>query len=533
MKKFIFTLSAIGFLLGGTLSAQRPVGDPLTGPESVIAPRGAPRPVGDALEDRARVFQITGALPVTSVSARPSLTDSILSGFHVLPLESRVGFNSKRPWGFNDGAVWQGRGATFSVSGGVAFKWRRFSAAFRPTLIQNQNSEFDLFPLPPNTGLSPWSYPTGIGQTIDMPQRFGDKGFGTFDWGQSYIRGDFGPVALGVSTENMWWGPGRRNAITMTNQAPGFNHFFLGTSKPASIGIGKLESRWVWGRLRESQYFDGDPNNDSRYFTGIVATLMPKGLPGLELGATRSFVLDWRKGGPSLSEATMIFIPLQKKHFVTPENPAGNDEADQIASVFFRWAAPASGFEIYGEWGKGDHSGDFRDLFVEPEHASGWMLGMQKVFRQSEAGFWRLASEVTILGSARTSTLRAPASYFYVHHLIRQGYTHRGQVLGAGIGPGSSQMFVGVDRFGNWGKAGVGVLRTVYDNNRFYASTDPSYRGHEVEPTLMGDILLYRGRWDLGGSLALSSLFNRFYVPDNDEWNVNLNLTARYHFGVR
>lgn len=515
-------------------------------------------PVGDPLEDYARVLQLTGSLPLEPVGVRPGPLTGL--GAHVaavsadpwrshrrgrvpradvgsgpvvevLPVELRSTWNSARPWGFNDGALWQGRGGTVAATGGALLRWGPLRAALRPIAIRNENRGFALSPLPRNTGLGPFSYPSGIGQTLDMPQRFGDGAFTTYDLGNSFVRAEAGPVAAGLSNESMWWGPGRRNGMTMSNHAPGFGHVFLGTSRPADIRVGRLYARWVWGRLRESRYFDADPDNDSRYLTGLVATLSPQWIPGLELGAARSFVMAW-DGIPALNEALLVFVPLQKARFVTPENPSGDDETDQMASLFFRWAMPTAGFEFYGEWARGDHSRDLRDLYVEPEHASGWMVGFQKAFEVGNDRVWRLASELTLLGSARTTLLRAPASAFYVHHIVRQGYTQRGQVLGAGIGPGSSQFFVGLDRFAPWGRAGIGYLRTVYDNNRFYAEPR-SHHTHEVEGTMLAEALVFRGPWDVGFSVAAARLLNKWYVERNDERNVNLQLLLRYHPGSR
>lgn len=520
----------------------------------LASPADAQLPVGTALDDYHRLMQVTGAVPARSVTARPSLALAPLlegTGGHnpwqgllnarrtasatvagsrvdLLPISLDIAYNSARPWGVNDGPVWQGRGHTAAISGGIELRRGRFSAALRPTIIRSGNRDFTLSPIPGNTGLSPFAYPTGLSQTIDMPQRFGAEPFTTFDLGQSFVRAEFGPVALGLSNESMWWGPGRLNSISMSNNAPGFGHAFLATARPTDIGIGKLSSRWVWSRLRESGYFDADASNDSRFMTGIVASLSPDGVPGLEVGATRTFLLDWRDGGPSFREATSVFIPLQKKTFVTAANPTGDDRSDQMASLFFRWAMPQSRFEVYGEWGRGDHSWDIRDLLVEPEHTSGFIAGIQKASQGSPDGFWRFAAEMTVLGAARTSTLRAPASGFYVHHLIKQGYTQRGQVIGAGIGPGSSQASFAVHRFAPWGRAGVRLQRTVLDNNRFYA-LQQSFRRHEVEPALAADLLLFRGAWDIGASVTLARLLNRYYIERNDQTNVNLGIVLRYH----
>ena len=56
-------------------------------------------------------------------------------------------------------------------------------------------------------------------------------------------------VGAGLSTENLWLGPGLRNSILLTNNAPGFPHLFLGTSKPVDIYIGSLDVLALWGQL--------------------------------------------------------------------------------------------------------------------------------------------------------------------------------------------------------------------------------------------------------------------------------------------
>jgi hypothetical protein len=200
-----------------------------------------------------------------------------------------------------------------------------------------------------------------------------------------------------------------------------------------------------------------------------------------------------------------------------------------------RWVLPASGLELYGEWGKGDHSKDLRDLFVEPEHGSGWLLGFQKALRGTPGSQWKVAGELTLLGAPRTTIVRSPqAGFFYVHNLVPQGYTNRGQVLGAGIGPGASQLMLRVDRFTGWGNAGLGVLRTVYDNDRFYHQSPPlDPFGHEVEPTFFADAFVMRGPWDFAATLSASLLMNAHYIPRDDRWNGNLMLSARYHPRLR
>ncbi len=517
-------------------------------------------PLSGPLADYLRLMQLTGDLSASPVSLRPTMdrSDTSVRGLRESlwgtspslrpadpsernratptlewhPLELRFGSNSVRPWGTNDGQLWQGRGPSVLARGGVSVRWGPITAALQPVATSASNLEFGLSPLTIAADLGPYAYPANRGGQIDLPQRFGNSAYSVLGWGDSYLRADLGPVALSLSNENHWWGPARRNAIAMTDNAPGFGHLWLGTSRPADIRIGTIEARWMWGSLWESDYFDADPANNQRYFTGLVGTYRPKWAPNLELGATRTFTMYWPSGGPSLEDLLLVLIPLRKENFQTPENPTGNDERDQMATIFARWVAPAAGFELYGEWGRGDHAVDLRDVLTQPEHAGGFTLGFQKVLGASPERIWRFGAELTTLGASRTENVRPPATAFYAHHIVRQGYTMRGQVMGAGIGPGSSQQSLQLDRFAPWGKVGVTLQRTVYDNDRFYEAVR-YWDTNEVEPAITLDGVVFRGRWELTGSVTAAHLLNKYYLRDNDELNVNLGLGARFHLGAR
>lgn len=514
-------------------------------------------PVGDPLEDYARLLQVGGVTPAATFTIRPLRQLDVASlgasraahpwaaalrrrypvrvaadgpALRLLPVDIGVGHNSARPWGTNDGARWQGRGANLFVSAGLEAEWGRWSAVVRPIAVRSQNEAFALNPLAVPAGLSPYAYPTGSFMRIDAPQRFGEQAYQRVDLGESYIRGDLGPVAIGLSNETQWWGPGRRNALMLTNNAPGFGHAWVGTARPLDLRLVKFEAKWIWGRLTESQQFDAVAGNDFRFMTGAVATARPTMLPGLELGASRVFVQAWRAGGPSPGDLLSVFMALEKSAFVSPTNPTGDDARDQMASLFARWVMPESGFELYLEWARGDHGRDLRDLLVEPEHASAYLAGFQRTFASDSAARWRVGGEITLLGLGRPSQLRAPASAFYVHHIVTQGYTQRGQVMGAGIGQGSSQLSFAVDRFARWGRVGGGLFRTVYDNDRFYLEPR-SHHVHEVEPSAYVDALWFRGAWDLTATVTSSRLLNKHYVERNDERNWNLGVAARWHPG--
>lgn len=535
----------------------------------LAAPCGAPLlaqriPVGGWIEDYARTMQLTGQLPVTPVTVRPSLPIDLralttatsahawraaIAARHgstefgasadssnvlrvtLLPMDLRSFANTSRPWGWNDGAMWQGKGVTLAAQAGAALHWGPVSFTLAPLITRSANVDSDLSPLAVPPGLSPYAYPVISGGTLDAPQRFGDEPLQRFDWGNTNVRAELGPVAIGLSHESMWWGPGVRNDVLLTNNAPGFWHAHLSLARPVSVGIGTVSGRWIWGSMRESEFFDTLSANDRRFMTGAAVSFVPRWAKGLELGAARLFQRTW-PASFGADDILNLLRPVFKDAQTNAGNPSGDDDADQVAAVFARWASPAAGLELYGEWAKGDHSSDLRDLFIEPEHASGYVVGLTKILSHSPERTWRVGSELTLLGAPRTTLLRSQgAGFFYVHSGVSQGYTHRGQVLGAGIGPGSSQISVAIDRFASWGKAGLSAFRTVYDNDRYYRRPNlgTDFLSHEVESSIQADAMVFRGPWDLAASVTFSKLFNQWYIQNNDPINLNASISARYH----
>lgn len=437
--------------------------------------------------------------------------------------------NSRYPVGRNDGAVWQGRGLTTAFDFGGVLRWRALTAEVRPTIIFTQNTHFDLAPV---SGVTMYAYPWRV---IDWPQRFGPDAFWTLDPGQSEIRVDAWGASLGLSTKNLWWGPATRHPIMMSNNAPGVPHAFLGTDGPLDIRIGELEVRWIWGRLQSSDWFDPALSSIDRFITGLVAAYSPSFLPGLTLGGTRVFYAWVPEGGAPLSDYFLVFQGVRKKKLVSPQNPTGDDEHDQLLSLFARWALPESGFEVYGEWARNDHSWELRDFLLEPEHSQAYMLGLRKASDLSGDRIFALTAEVTHLERERTYLLRGANPTYYAHHIVTQGYTQKGQIIGAGIGPGGNAQSIAADLYTSWGRVGTWLERQVHDNDAYYEiATDPSstfstpYCCHDVSFHWGTHALWFKGQFDLGAGMIITREFNRYFYG-LDLWNLNLSLSAKWH----
>ena len=111
--------------------------------------------------------------------------------------------------------------------------------------------------------------------------------------------------------------------------------------------------------------------------SGLALSFLPRGLPGLEIGADRFFHTGWPRRGIFKAPWYRPFEGILKQSLSTSTNPMGDDVGDnQEASAFARWAFPGHGIEVYGEYAREDHNYDLRDLLQEPDHESGFMLGI-------------------------------------------------------------------------------------------------------------------------------------------------------------
>ena len=438
--------------------------------------------------------------------------------------------NSRFPVGRNDGVVWQGRGLTTAFDVGAALRWGVVIFEARPTFLFTQNASQDLAPvqLP---GMPAYAYPWRI---IDWPQQFGPSAFWTLDPGQSEVRIDTRGLSLGFGTKNLWWGPAIENPVVMSNNAGGFPHGFLGTDGPLGIGVGELEARWIWGRLGQSEWFDPSARDD-RFITGIVATYSPSFLRGLSLGLTRVFYVLVPESGLPLGDYFAVFQGVRKKTLITPDNPTGDDQHDQLLSLFGRWVLEEGGFEVYGEWARTDHAWELRDFLLEPEYSQAYTLGLQKAIAVMGDGLVALRGELTHLERNATAFLRGGDPVYYVHHIVTQGYTHRGQIIGAGIGPGGNAQSLALDLYEPWGRVGTWLERQVHDNDAYYElAQDPSsgfstpYCCHDVSFHWGTHALWFKGDFDLGAGMIITREMNRYFFG-LDLWNLNLSLSAKWH----
>ncbi len=427
------------------------------------------------------------------------------------------------------------------VTGGFFAKLGPLSIQLKPELVWAENKTFDTF-LSGNKTTSQIAAFKGYNSGIDFPESFPGQPYKKALWGQSSVRLTFGPISAGISTENLWWGPGIHNALLMTNSAAGFNHWTLNTVRPLRSIIGSFEGQIVGGKLESSTSpFEQSKRNDWRYFNGIVFSYQPRWVPGLFLGATRSFLIY----NQDISGGFLGYFPVFASNTKTNQYGATGSVKpdDQRISVFARWVLPKDHFEAYFEFGHEDGNYDMRDFLLQADHTRAYIIGIRKLFElnRTDKSYLSINFEMTQLEQNMFDKLRA-AAYFYSHYQITQGYTQQGQILGAGIGPGSNLQTASV----SWGKGlkslGFQLERNVHNNDLFYAAFK-DIRAHWVDINLAG-----LAQWDykhflLSTKLELIRSLNyeynyeqitanstQFWAPGRDTYNFQANLSISYLF---
>jgi hypothetical protein len=388
--------------------------------------------------------------------------------------------NTAAPYGQNDGALWQGKGYNGSLTGGFRLEAFGIEATFKPQLAFSQNLAFDY--IQPNPAYAGYTDKAAIYgyygiPSIDAPQRFGDKPFFTWDWGDSEIRYSWRTLTVGFGTQAVWLGPAQINPIIHSNNAPSYPKLDIGLRKQSITipwikwYIGDIETRTWWGYLSESDFFDNNSTNDRNLITGFsLAYSFPSVLKGLTIGMNRIMLSKWEDIGPK---------PIFTLLWPFMSGDAGTDNNDQRASVVFDYLLPKAQLDIYFEWARNDYSPTLDHVIRYPFHTEAYTFGIKKNLAINSFLQGEILLELTGLECSQDyDRVISWYSTFYAHHKIVQGHTNGGQWLGAGIGTGGNSQYLGFKLYFPKGFGQLFVQRrnpdldyTWYIDSRKYPTT--------------------------------------------------------------
>ena len=386
------------------------------------------------------------------------------------PILVRAQLNSHHDYGWQDGPMIPNKGMQTYLNGGIYGRLLKGLIEFQyaPELVSAENRDLS----------APGVRNQATGS--DIPDRFGTDPYRRSYTGQSYVKLNVDFLSVGLSTENVNWGPGYHAGLVMSENAPGMPHFTVESNKPLHTKWGSFEGQLVTGKMMASGYRwvtgpnpDGsslpevvrDPTRDSnfRVYTAICGVYNPIWLPGFSLGVTRAVWTETQPEEVGYSDYISLF-------FSNPFRGSGGGTqvgVDQMASAFVRYVMPESHSEVYGEYGFDDNRYDLEDLIVSPDHSRAYTIGFRKLTPVADREFWDFHYEITQIEMAKESFQRFRTIFYDTD------YSHRGQNLGAGIGTGSNQWMFSLSKVRKGRRLGFVYERVARDNDILYRGAVP------------------------------------------------------------
>lgn len=402
----------------------------------------------------------------------PQLRYKDLAFVRAVPVITRVQFNSHHDYGWQDGPMIPNKGLQMYTSAGVYGRLYKGLIEFQyaPEVVYAQNQDL------PAPGVRRWRG--------DLPDRFGTEAYRRSSGGQSYIKLNVDFLTIGLSSANVAWGPGRFSTIMLSENAPGMNHFSVESNKPLKTKWGTLEGQFLTGKLKHSGFlYSTGPTGDGsslepvfavpgldttfRVWTGAVGVFSPTILPGFSLGVTRVVFTDGPVTNPNYSDYIALF-------FSNPFRGGGGGTqvgVNQMAGAFVRYVMPESHVEFYGEYGFDDNRYDLEDLIVSPDHSRGYMWGVRKL--QPVNGtkeYWDFTYEMGQYEGAKEMLNRTQFGYAVFYD---GSPSNSGQYLGAGIGSGSNQWILNLDKVKENKRIGFTYERIARNNDALYERRVP------------------------------------------------------------
>jgi len=474
----------------------------------------------------------------------------------ILPVDFLMEYSSHHPYSRNNGSMIPSRGYQQLISFGFYAELGPLSIQFKPEAVYAENRNFEGFPDSHYPVI--WARRYNTWNHIDLPERFGEKAYKKSLFGQSSIRLNYHGLSLGLSSENIWWGPSVRNSIMMSNQAQGFGHITFNTTRPIKTPIGNFEWQLVTGRLEASGFTPPESDRtyggtklyvpkeaDWRYYQGLTFTYSPKWVEGLSLGFIR-----WVQFYGEFAIKNRDYFPVFDGLFRKNDKYGLFDgtlegERDQAAGIFGRWVWQDAKAEIYGEFHLNDAKYNVRYFLLDTNHARAYTIGIHKVFQKNPTSkIYEFSWERTLMQQTSSRLLRNAGSW-YLHGNVRHGYTNNGEVLGAGIGPGSNSQyfeFAMIDKLDRYSIA----FEVIDQDNDFFISAfeeDKDFRRYwkdfNVHFSVQKKIKNFWGRINVVYSRSLNyqweldDFATPYYHPGRDVNNLHIDLNLTYHFNFK
>ncbi len=361
----------------------------------------------------------------------------------LLPINFLQKYNSNHPYGWNDGPLSFSKGYQFVGSGGFYMRLGNIHLTLMPEFFKTASSPYETNP--------DWGLRTPSLSKLTM--------------GQSSLRMDLGPLSIGVSSQNLWLGPGIYSSLLMSNNAPGFNHFNIQTNRPIITPLGSFQLNIIGGTLtyNKGQGFENTNlklygnTSHTNYLSLLSISYSPVFFKNFYLIANRAFTLPTQdKPSSNLKDYYLIALkPLYRNVYQDNALPI-----DQVLSGSVKYVFPKEHAEVYFEYGWNDGKSNSRDLILDMSHSAASIYGVKKIQYLNDKTYLNFEAEATQM-SQRPSYLQRNAGNWYVHQ--NGGYINENQILGAGSGWGNDVQSFALSLNKGYTKYGIKFQHIAHD----------------------------------------------------------------------
>jgi len=265
-------------------------------------------------------------------------------------------------------------------------------------------------------------------------------GDGDVDLIEGYGKVAVGDYELQMGKDSLWWGPGYRGSILMSNNAQPLRMVKFSNPQPIQLPwifgwFGPFKGEWFLTELEE------DRDVPEARLSGIRLNARPH--PQVELGLSR-LVMFGGRGVPRVD-----LFDYAKAFFALSEQSENNQLAGFDVSFLLPLGQnmPLRSVKLYADAAGEDEAGGYPSKW-------GYLLGAQ--FND-------------LLRTGRTDLRIEYADthkVFYEHSLYTSGYTYKSRVMGHYIGPDSRNVFCQVSHYVTDDMVvDVGFDRRVYDQS--------------------------------------------------------------------
>ncbi|MDP1844481.1 MAG: capsule assembly Wzi family protein [Sediminibacterium sp.] len=463
--------------------------------------------------------------------------------------------NSTISVGWNDGSFYPAVGLQQRFTVGAHYQYRNWAVHLQPEFVSAANKDPQAYTIDPSTPNFIARYYLYIINKLDNHYRFGTASINSFFPGQSSIRYNTKNTSIGLSTENLWWGPGIRNSLVLTNNAPGFVHLTYNSIKPIHTNWGNIEFQAVLGQLHNAQY--EAPDNEymrtvwadgiakkpdvARGMFGYILSWNPKWTKNLHIGITGASYFYMSEA--EVNTTNPLILPYENK-----QKPAS------LGALFFRYVMPKEQAEVYMEYGRSNRWANPFNIFGDTI-PTGYTAGFRKLFKQPHhKGGIMLSAEITQLQLPDARSIFNPESVYgppktnswYTNAFMGQGYSNNGQVMGASIGPGSNSQTINITWVKGLKRIGLHAERIAYNNDFYTYNFFSGTIGSGVAYKQWADLNLgLQAQWDFDHFLLNASILrtkslnyrwtkleNTFADPSplSDRLNTQVQLGLSYFF---